>query len=414
MHLVQVLSKSLDLVVDGANMHQWRTAAICKLISDELGAPNHQQPLLNAALLHDIGAPPDLSEREKLLSPDAEQLVGRGIFEHAENGRLLLEATPCFRHIATAVRHHHDRWDGGNPSGLQGDAVPLESRILHLADRIDACINRVGPALGQRDAVYSRIVSGRGKQFDPEVVDAFIRCSRRDSFWLDIVHSEFVLAALERMRWEPASFSLDDLLSVAGLFATLIDRKSAFTATHSRSVAKVAVFLAGHQGFCRHERYMMQLSGLLHDIGKLSVPGHILEKPGPLTPQEMNVMRQHPFFTYRLLEQISGMREAARWAGLHHETPDGEGYPFRMKGEALPLGSRIMAVADVFAALAEDRPYRNRLEGDAVTKIMRDMADRRKIDGRIAGTLFDLYREADDIVLSFKEGAPAGEARAAC
>ena len=403
-NLIRTLSMALDLVIDGANMHQMRTAVICKYISEKIGFdPLTQQYLLNAAFLHDIGAAPDHDERQRLASPAQDELLGRGIYGHAEIGWELLRDSLCFYTEADAIRHHHDKWEGGNPSGCSGETIPLSSRIIHLADRIEVQINKEQPVLGQREGICGRIKTKKGKHFDPDVVDAFLACAERECFWLDVMHSDFWSSTFATVHWNTTRFSAKQMLNIAGLFATLIDRKSAFTATHSHSVANVAVLLAKHMGFCQNELYLMKIAGLLHDLGKLSVHSNILEKPGPLTSKETQAMRQHTYYTYRLLEQMEDMGQVAQWAAFHHETLDGKGYPFQLSAEMLPLGSRVMAVADIFVALAENRPYRTRMESPAVKKIMTGMANGGKIDDRILNVLYGVYGEADSIVLASKE-----------
>lgn len=401
MNLVRTLSMALNLVVDGASMHQLRTAVICKYIADEMCfAPTKMQLLLNAAFMHDIGAAPDHDEQQRLASPSEEKRLGQGIFSHAEEGWKLLKDSLCFSDSAAAVRHHHDNWKGGNPSGYNGKAIPLESRIIHLADRVEVSVNKSLPVLSQRRAVTDVVVSRRGAQFDPDVVDAFLQCSQKECFWLDVVNPDFVVKSLTNGYTDSVLLSPNQLLNIAEMFATLIDRKSIFTATHSRSVANVAVLLAKHHGFSISELHLMQIAGYLHDLGKLSVHSGILEKPGPLTPGEMEIMRQHTYFTYRLLAQIEDLKLAAQWAAFHHETLDGKGYPFQLTGDMLPLGSRIMSVADIFVALAEDRPYRKRLEASAIRDVMSGLVQNNKIDSLIVSSLYDIYEEADAVVLS--------------
>ncbi len=400
-NLVRTLSLSLDLVVDGTNMHQLRTAVICKYIAEEMCFEQSRlQTLLNAALLHDIGAAPDHNEQVRLATPGEEARLGKAIFPHAEEGWKLLKDSLCFHDSALPVRHHHDYWEGGNPSGTRGEAIPLESRIIHLADRVEINVKKSLPILGQRKEIAEKMEARGGTQFDPEVVDTFLRCSRCESFWLDVMHPSFVDQSLSQIYGESTMFTAKQLMNVAGMFATLIDRKSIFTATHSRSVANVAVLLAKHHGFSRNELYMVKIAGYLHDLGKLSVHSDILEKPGPLEPHEVEVMRQHTYYTYRLLCQLDGMRQIAQWAAFHHETLDGRGYPFQLTADELPLGSRIMAVADIFVALAEDRPYRKRLESRELRNLMANFVRNGKIDPHIVESLYDLYDQADAIVLS--------------
>ncbi|MBQ3059852.1 MAG: HD domain-containing protein [Desulfovibrio sp.] len=400
--LIRVLSMSLGLTMEGVNMHHIRTAMLCKSMAEHMGIPTDvQQQLVQAALLHDLGAASSQSERHTLLAADREHELGTTIYSHADAGYALLRDSRCFSPLADIVRMHHDRWDGGNPSGCSGNAIPLESRIIHVADRVDVLINSQRPVLGQTGDICYNIRSRRGTQFDPLLVDVFLECSATESFWLDVNNPGYAdLFFRQISNWGQKSFTLSDVMDIAELFASLIDRISPFTATHSRSVSGVATMLAAQYGFSETERSMIRIAGLLHDLGKLSVPNTILEKRGKLDPAEFCIIRQHTYYTYRLLEQIDRFEAIAEWAAFHHETLDGTGYPFKKSAGSLPLGTRIMAVADIFVALSENRPYRDGLDRESIERIMYDMADRNKIDRRIVDVLFDNFQKAYGIVRS--------------
>ncbi len=414
--LIRVLSMALGLTMDGVNMHHIRTALLCRSIAGRMGMPlEGRQKLVQAALLHDLGAASSQHERRTLLTAEREHEIGIGIYTHAEAGHALLRRSACFAPLADIVLMHHDRWDGGNPSGASGESIPLESRIIHLADRIDVLINERIPVLGQTEDICRNIKSRRGTQFDPLLVDVFLDCSSTESFWLDVNNPGYADLFFRQMdKWGQKSFTLPEVLDIAELFASLIDRISPFTATHSRSVSGVATMLAAQCGFSETEREMIRIAGLLHDLGKLSVPNTILEKNGKLDPAELCIVRQHTYYTYRLLEQIECFESIAEWAAFHHETLDGTGYPFKKKAAGLPLGTRIMAVADIFVALSENRPYRDGLDRDSIHRIMYDMADRNKIDRHIVDVLFDNFRAAYEIVRSAEAMPHERQRKTAC
>ena len=138
----------------------------------------------------------------------------------------------------------------------------------------------------------------------------------------------------------------------------------------------------------------MRIAGLLHDLGKLAIPNEILEKPEKLTEEEYLLIKQHTYYTYRILQGIDNFEKIAQWAAYHHETLDGTGYPFRISEDSLSLGSKILAVADVFTALTEDRPYRESLSEEKVKDIMGKMAKYRRLDKQIIDLLFEHYQDA--------------------
>ena len=127
----------------------------------------------------------------------------------------------------------------------------------------------------------------------------------------------------------------------------------------------------------------------------MAVPNAILEKAARLSSSEFDVIRGHAYHTYRILSNIGGFEEITQWAAFHHERMDGNGYPFHHKGEALPLGSRIMAAADVFTALTENRPYREGMDKGEAVALLKVFASNGSLDPRIVSVLIDEFDPID-------------------
>jgi HD-GYP domain-containing protein (c-di-GMP phosphodiesterase class II) len=128
--------------------------------------------------------------------------------------------------------------------------------------------------------------------------------------------------------------------------------------------------IAAQLGQSEEELIELKRAALLHDIGKLSVPNSILDKPGSLSPEEWETVRLHPYYTQRILEHIRGLERLAFVAASHHERLDGRGYFRGLRGEQMPFGSRILAVADIFDALSAARPYRPALPEEVALRLM--------------------------------------------
>ena len=140
---------------------------------------------------------------------------------------------------------------------------------------------------------------------------------------------------------------------------------------------------------------MFEIAAYLHALGKLAIPREILEKPAKLTAEEWDVMRAHVYYTHQVLSPVEALATLTSWGALHQERLDGSGYPFRYGEGDLPLGARIMAVADIFTGITEDRPYRKGMSTAEAKGVLRDMAARGQIDNRIAEMAVTHYDEMD-------------------
>lgn len=198
-------------------------------------------------------------------------------------------------------------------------------------------------------ALYWAKLNGKDQSllFDPSVVEA--------------------LSAEERARRVEEAALIDLVQSLA----KAVDARDEYTQRHSKRVCSLAARLAKHMSLSPNEVKHIEIAGILHDVGKIGIPDSILNKPGRLTDEEMNVIQGHPALTVQILESTS-LREFIPYVKAHHERWDGQGYPEGLKGEDIPLPSRILAIADTFDAMTTDRPYRRAMTiNEALTEIER-------------------------------------------
>ena len=170
--------------------------------------------------------------------------------------------------------------------------------------------------------------------------------------------------------------------SLLGL-ANALEAKDAYTRGHSERVAALARRVALAAGVSPAGADTIAQAGLLHDLGKISVPEQVLRKPGPLSAEEWTVMRQHPIVGAQIVAPLEFFADGAIIVRHHHERHDGSGYPDGLRGELIPLGSRIVAVADVYDALTSDRPYRPRLSREETVRRLQAEAGR-SLDAHLA------------------------------
>lgn len=165
----------------------------------------------------------------------------------------------------------------------------------------------------------------------------------------------------------------------------VVDAKDGYAGTHSQSVSRLAEGMARAMGLEPEIVDQVRLAGLLHDLGKIAIPDAILQKPGKLDPDELRIMREHPDLGYRLLDGL-GVSPVDRWIRHHHEWWDGSGYPLGLAGDEIPLGSRIILVADAYDAMTTDRVYRAAGSGEAALAELRRRCWT-QFDARVAAAL---------------------------
>jgi len=266
---------------------------------------------------------------------------------------------------ALAIHSLDELWDGsGQPEGLVGASIPILSRLMSVAQAVEVFHRTYGVK-----AAIKMVCKRSGHWFDPEIARIFSSVAKTPSFWRDVENAEIAVVALEP-RCDVLDHGQATLDNVCLAFSGVIDAKSPFTYRHSTGVAGTAVAIARNLNMEEAEITAIRRAALLHDIGKLSVPNSILEKPGKLSAEEWEVVRKHPAYSLEILKRIPGFADISEMAASHHEKLDGSGYFRNMEGEQLSLSARILVVSDIFDALSAKRPYRDALPLEEVFRIM--------------------------------------------
>jgi len=389
------LSDALDLVGVTHIHHGKRVAYIaaeCAKLAE--WSPARLDELFQAAILHDCGV------SKTLVHARLAQFEWENEAEHCSRGAELLRECSLLSPLAGLVLHHHTHWDA-----LQHQSLPynqmLAANCIYMADRIDiSCLTVRGSEanlLLSKDHIRSLIFERRGTWFAPELVDIFMDVSQSEAFWFAL-ENEHVSGYVAKWMSESDAMDIEfqELRNLVQVFSRIVDAKSTFTREHSDGVACLAHYLGELMGLPGRTCEMLELAGLLHDLGKLRVPDELLEKNGKLTPQEYADVKRHSFDTFSILKNIHGLEEVALWAGQHHERVDGSGYPYHRKKGQISLESRIVAVADVFQALAQTRPYRGPMTPPDILSILKDEASGGRLDGdviaKVEANLMACYR----------------------
>jgi len=385
-HVIYALSDALDLVGIDDIAHGKRVGIMAAECAQAQGLPRAETAFLfDLGLLHDVGVSSTVTHGHLVAEFDWESSQ-----EHCGVGYELLRDFAPLARMALPIRYHHTHWISLREQAIDPQ-IARWANLIYLVDRVDALAAphyANGGLLMQTQSIREQIAGRAGSYFSPELVDVFLAASRSEAFWLNL-EARGIQAYLADMlaQSQPYVASVRELKQLATIFSRIVDAKSPFTAEHSLGVARLARFLAERLGVCAENCDKIEIAGLLHDIGKLRVPDEILDKPAKLDERERKVMNTHSFETYQILRMIPGFEEIAPWAAYHHEEPGGNGYPFRLPAESLDLEARILRVADIFQAMAQDRPYRQGLSAAQVLKFLENLVRQGSIETGIVAVL---------------------------
>jgi putative two-component system response regulator len=221
-----------------------------------------------------------------------------------------------------------------------------------------------------------------------------ILCGADDFLNKPINKQELLARVHSLLRLKHFTDELDNAEAVLFSLALTIEAKDPYTEGHCDRLSKYSVAMGEKLGLSEDLRLALRRGGLIHDIGKLAVPEHILLKPGPLTAEERKIMEQHTVIGERICAPLRSFRNVLPIIRHHHEKQDGSGYPDGLKGAQVPLTARILQVTDIYDALTTDRPYRKALPQEKAFAIMREEAKRGWWDGSLIDQLELLVREA--------------------
>lgn len=450
--IISALSYALDLTEGAVHGHALRSCLLGMRIAHDARLPTDQTSgLYFALLLKDIGGSCNVSRicetggsimkartrfedstgphqpshsKLKLLwknvLPSTGAMIGRVLpagFAQPKNdrerislrydrGAAIVTKLGMGRFAAETVRSLDERWDGsGYPDSIQGEQIPLLARIGAVAQHLDI----FSAGSGTQNAIKT-LQERSGTWFDPHFVRIALSLHRRGTLWTncspgdaeeDTRQAVLDLDAGTQHKLEPGQVD-----RICEAFADVVDAKSHFTFRHSIGVTNAASGIAETMGLPADRVQLVRRAALLHDIGKLGVSNAILDKRAVLSAAEWEAVRQHPRITRLILERVRSFREMAVIAGEHHEKLDGSGYPDKLTARDLSLESRIIAVADVFGALSEDRPYRAGINLQDTLSIMAKFAPH-QLDGDCFDALVSRISSGRDVGLSTELHAPA-------
>ena len=274
--------------------------------------------------------------------------------------------------VGRALYESLERWDGkGAPRNLRGEDIAMPARIAEPATQA-VIFHR----LGGTEAALARLERRAGGWFDPAVAEALRIVGPEVLERLDATDPWAAVLATEPepvRRIPPARLD-----AVVEAFADMVDLKTPFTLGHSSGVAELAS--AAAERLRMPEPEQVRRAALLHDLGRTAVGAGIWEKPGRLSTTEWESVRLHPYHTERILARSAVLEPLARVAGMHHERQDGSGYHHGASAAEVPAEARLLAVADVYQAMTEDRPHRAARTAEEASEVVTSEARAGRLD----------------------------------
>ena len=300
-----------------------------------------------------------------LADPAAER---RSLSSHCEVAARLAGRLGMGDAVCEALAHAYERWDGkGYPSGLAGDEVPIAVRVVSVARDAEMWARNAGWSHAT-DVLARR----RAHAHDPAAVDVLMA---EGEAWLAALGDDPCARVLDAEPDPPLTIGLADLDHALTAVADFADLKSPYLRGHSTGLASLASNAARVAGLSEDDATMISRAALIHDIGRVGIPSGIWDRPGPLTAEQWERVRLHPYLTERVLQRCALLAPLRDLAARHHERTDGSGYPHGAAADQLPVGARLLAAADAYHAMCEERPHRPALAPSAAAAQLLDEVD---------------------------------------
>ena len=325
-------------------------------------------------LLHDVGAY-KTEEIEKLIQFETEN-----VYDHSIYGYLILKLSEVMGGKEDSILYHHTSWNELQQKTTENKQL---SNMIFLADRVEIYLRIKNKPIC--DAMLEST-----NCFSKENMELFWKAEEKYGIQKRLLDGSYINDT-EKYLYH-AEFSEEELKKLIRMAAFLIDFRSESTVTHTITMVSAAVALANLMSLDKQQIDEIYTGGYIHDLGKVAIPLEILEKPGRLDYDEMEVMKTHIILTGNI---ISGhvSDNVYKIAMRHHEKLDGKGYPYGIGEEELSLSEKIVVIADIFSALTGKRSYKDSMPKEKVVSIMQQMADNHQISKEIVDVLIDNYEE---------------------
>lgn len=343
--------------------HAWRVTILASKFSHRLLSRNKRKELFYAGLLHDVGGIGLIRHIIHFLKQES-KINQSVLLSHPIVGAQLVSIIPKMSPLAKLIIDHHEWFNGlGYPRGKVNKYIPLGAQLIRIADSLDIALRDYH--YHNLNAIKKKLNGAANKESSKSLSKLAINTLRNRKFFYSLLNHNNITGIFYAIKKDIEPISMPKRMDAIGraleVIAQIIDMKHPFTAGHSLRVSRYAMAIALAMKLKHDEVTFIKWAGLIHDIGKLTVPRKILDKPGKLTRKEFIQIKKHPQITLKILNMIPTLKEIAPIASGHHEYFNGSGYPFGLKAKASILGARILTVCDAFDAMTSNRPYRKPL-----------------------------------------------------
>ena len=330
-------------------------------------------------LLHDVGAY-KTEEIDKLVQFETER-----VYDHSIYGYLIMKVSEVMEDKVDAILHHHTPWEKLAKMKVENSRL---ANLIFLADRVEIYLRT------QKKHISTEILE-KTNCFSRENIELFCETDEKFDVQKRLLDGSYINDT-EKYLYQ-AEFTEEELKKLIRMVAFLIDFRSESTVTHTITMVSAAVALAELMNLDKQQIDEIYTGAYIHDLGKVAIPLEVLEKPGRLDFDEMEVMKTHIILTGNIIGgHVSD--NVYKIAMRHHEKLDGKGYPYGIKGENMSVAEKIVAVADIFSALTGKRSYKDSMPKEKVISIMQQMADNHQISGETVKLLVDNYETVEQKV----------------
>ena len=397
--MLYALSFALDTVqyeMGGiSNQHGKHVAYISYFMGKYLNYDNDKlNDLVGLAILHDNAFTEyvreeynngNLFDYDDLTKEEDITKLRRGFLTlpmHNVVGEKNIRLIPFRTNVINVILYHHENADGSGPLKKKDYETNEMAQIIHIADMMDVLFDLRKLTENEFDDAIIKIEKLEGKLFSKKMVDTL-----KNSFTyneIKILQTEGVIPYLKNnLESKVYDYSDEQIKNICLFFARIVDYKSSITKNHSLGVAEKCYKMAKYYGFSDDKAIRLYFAGAFHDIGKLIISNDVLEKPGKLTGDEFEYIKNHANATEAILSKIEGIEDITIWASRHHEKLDGTGYNSSLSARDLSFEDRLLACIDIYQALTEKRSYKEKYIHDDSITIMKSMVADNKIDGKI-------------------------------